>query len=212
MLEHLSLVLSWEQDGDIMKANCHIIAVFLVFLAGCSLSIHKDVRPITAEELKAYVSQNNIPTPVYMGDFSLMKKLYLADNNSVQFPSVLLVNSELEVVYIQRGYSSSFHEDLKEAIDCNTRFCVPNSKYVRMKPLFAGKKIDNIELVDIEGNAMNLQDLFDNNALLIIDVWTTWCKPCMKAIKDIEALKIDYKHAINTVSINHDNLVDGKSD
>lgn len=34
MLEHLSLVLSWEQDGDIMKANCHIIAVFLVFLAG----------------------------------------------------------------------------------------------------------------------------------------------------------------------------------
>ena len=191
-----------------MRTKCLILALLPGFIFGCSLSISKKVTPISVEKVKAFVSQNNMPTPVFKGDYSLMKKLSLADDDRVRLPSVLLINPNLEIVYIQRGYTSSFQKDLKEAIDCNIRFCEPNSKYVKMKRQYAGKKTDNIELVDIEGNTVLLQELFKDNSLLVLDVWATWCKPCMKATKEIEALKIDYPGEIRTVSISHDTLIE----
>ena len=70
------------------------------------------------------------------------------------------------------------------------------------------KNIENIELTDLDGTKTRVEQLLKNDTLLIFDVWTTWCKPCLKAIKEIDVVKKEYKNVVNTISINLDNLTD----
>ena len=111
----------------------HGIVTLLICLAGCSIS-----SPITVEELKSFMSQHSISGPVYRGNFALMKELHLADGESIKLPSIVVVNKQRQVVYMDCGYSSSFSRDLRDAIDCNTKFCRLDSTYSHEK--YAGKK------------------------------------------------------------------------
>lgn len=41
-----------------------------------------------------------------------------------------------------------------------------------MKENFTGKKVEDVELVDIEGDTTHLQDVIKDDLLLVVDVWS----------------------------------------
>ena len=49
------------------------------------------------------------------------------------------------------------------------------------------KTNDFSALIDLEGNAFNLDDLKGN--VLILNIWATWCKPCIAEFESLEEVK-----------------------
>ena len=57
--------------------------------------------------------------------------------------------------------------------------------------LFAGEPAIDIEMTDIEGNPRKLSDF--KGRLIYVDLWATWCGPCLKEAPLFEALAKRYE-------------------
>lgn len=76
----------------------------------------------------------------------------------------------------------------------------PYEKYLAMNN---GKKAPAFKLLDLENNIYTLADF--KGKYIYIDVWATWCKPCIEEAPYFEALKEKYTHKnIEFVSISVD--------
>ena len=75
------------------------------------------------------------------------------------------------------------------------------SLYKELNRLNPGQPAPDYEFVDDKGNKVKLSDLRGN--YVYIDIWATWCKPCMAEMPYLEKLKEKYKDAkITFVGIN----------
>ena len=64
--------------------------------------------------------------------------------------------------------------------------------------------VKNFELKDIENNFQNYNDL-KGDKLTLIDFWATWCKPCTKAIPELNKIYDLYKaKGVEIIGINCD--------
>lgn len=45
----------------------------------------------------------------------------------------------------------------------------------------------------MELNEQNFQETLDNNAVVVVDFWATWCGPCRMLAPTIEAIANDYE-------------------
>ncbi|MEQ9302893.1 MAG: TlpA disulfide reductase family protein [Marinoscillum sp.] len=62
----------------------------------------------------------------------------------------------------------------------------------------------NTELKDIDGNYVTIDELKGDN-LTVIDFWATWCKPCIKAIPELEKLSNSFMDmGVAFIGINND--------
>ena len=67
-----------------------------------------------------------------------------------------------------------------------------------------GQKIRGFLLDDIAGETHSYTDLKGSH-LTIIDFWASWCKPCLKAMPKLEALREKYENqGVTLISINAD--------
>ncbi|HKQ57017.1 MAG TPA: TlpA disulfide reductase family protein [Candidatus Eisenbacteria bacterium] len=55
-----------------------------------------------------------------------------------------------------------------------------------------GAEVPNFELKDIDGNTFKLSDHLGKGPI-VIDFWATWCKPCLRAMPHLEALRKKYE-------------------
>ena len=72
----------------------------------------------------------------------------------------------------------------------------------KWEPISPGKEVPDFSFVDMEGNAVKLSDLKGN--LVYIDIWATWCGPCIEEHPNWDKVKSEYKDkpvAFLTVSI-----------
>ena len=78
------------------------------------------------------------------------------------------------------------------------------AKYKELTELAAGKQAPDFEMRDTEGNICKLSDL--RGKVLYIDVWATWCGPCVGEIPYFEKKHEQYKNNPNIefVSISAD--------
>jgi cytochrome c biogenesis protein CcmG, thiol:disulfide interchange protein DsbE len=61
---------------------------------------------------------------------------------------------------------------------------------------FSGKtyeeQLPSVELKDIDGNTVNVQDFGTNGKITIISFWATWCGPCIKELDNMNELYEDW--------------------
>ena len=64
--------------------------------------------------------------------------------------------------------------------------------------------VKNFTLQDIDNEKVNLYDL-QGESITVIDFWTTWCKPCKKAIPELNKIYTDYKDkGVQIIGVNCD--------
>jgi thiol-disulfide isomerase/thioredoxin len=68
----------------------------------------------------------------------------------------------------------------------------------------SAQNVKNFELKDIENNIRNYNEL-KGEKLTLIDFWATWCKPCNKAIPELNKIyEIFKKQGVEIIGINCD--------
>ncbi len=71
----------------------------------------------------------------------------------------------------------------------------------------AKSTLPDITLKDVDGNNVNVQSLGQTGKITIISFWATWCKPCLKELKNLDALMEDWsaKYNVELVAVSIDN-------
>ncbi len=65
-------------------------------------------------------------------------------------------------------------------------------------------QIDNLYFKGIEaGQILNLKDLMGDAEFLLIDIWASWCGPCVRAFPELQKLKQEYQGNLQILSLNH---------
>ncbi|MFN3530627.1 MAG: TlpA family protein disulfide reductase [Bacteroidia bacterium] len=57
--------------------------------------------------------------------------------------------------------------------------------------------LPNVQLKDMNGNSINIQDLREEGQPLIISFWATWCTPCKKELSNYADLYEDWQADFN---------------
>lgn len=65
------------------------------------------------------------------------------------------------------------------------------ANFEKIEKLIPGKPSPKFAYPDIDGNTVALDDLKGN--LVYIDVWATWCVPCLQEIPSLKQLESDYE-------------------
>ena len=66
------------------------------------------------------------------------------------------------------------------------------------------QEVRNFKLKDIGNNLKDFSDL-KGSKLTLIDFWATWCKPCVKAIPELNKIYETYKnHGVKIIGISCD--------
>ena len=67
------------------------------------------------------------------------------------------------------------------------------------------KANDFSALIDLEGNAFNLDDLRGN--ILILNIWATWCKPCIAEFESLEEVKEKFQDInVKIIAVSNEDL------
>jgi len=91
-------------------------------------------------------------------------------------------------------YTNELDEVLNIAnsyISNNTYLDELRNKYRNLKPLLKGSISPTFELYDIENNLVSLSGL--KGKIVYIDIWATWCLPCVKEIPYLNKLEKEFK-------------------
>jgi len=175
-------------------------AAMVLLVLSCTTTRTRPVERSGIERLKKFAADNEMK--------GLVVRIEGPNKLGIKgLPTVLLVNDKLELLYRQVGYSSRFKKGLKEAIDCNTVLCDVNSEYLKEKSKYAGMYVNDLGLKDLDGGRHRLSSLVKKNSVAVIDIWATWCRPCLMINKDIGQLHEEYKGTdVSFIAINVDKI------
>lgn len=72
---------------------------------------------------------------------------------------------------------------MKDAIASAFSFCVPFNEYGEMD----GRTV-RFEAEDLEGNIVSSEDIFAQHEITMVNIWATWCGPCIGELGELQAL------------------------
>jgi thiol-disulfide isomerase/thioredoxin len=69
-------------------------------------------------------------------------------------------------------------------------------------PAASPQPAPQISFTDMEGNAVALADF--KGRFLVVNLWATWCRPCVKEMPSLEALQAKLAPALTVLAISED--------
>ena len=69
-----------------------------------------------------------------------------------------------------------------------------------MRKMQPGQMFTDIDMKDLEGNAVKLSDYVGNGDYVLVDFWASWCGPCRQATPELQAVVKKFK-ALKAVGI-----------
>lgn len=141
---------------------------------------------------------------LYLQQLSTNKR---KEDKSIPYYNVFinLIDSEIqnkkikeEMAYYFGLYTFNYVEDkeycygkLKEMIS-NPEYLKPiDETYAKLQKIKKGAVSPTFELYDIDSNLVKLENF--KGKLVYIDIWATWCSPCIKEIPDLDKLQNELK-------------------
>jgi len=100
----------------------------------------------------------------------------------------LTPDAGMEEVYLVYKNSNPSAENLQKVTE----------RYSKLKPLLAGNPSPGFDYENHKGGTTNLTDL--NGKYVYVDVWATWCGPCIREIPSLKLVEKDY-HGKNIVFV-----------
>lgn len=142
---------------------------------------------------------------VYIDLFSVFPEV-ITDRDVANFASEWLLDA-----YMMGGGDEYLDETVAmfEKINKNPEIQKKNKELAaKFKTVGPGREAPDFELIDADGNKKMLSDL--RGKVLYIDVWATWCGPCLQELPPLAKLWEKYKDNPNIefVSISVDESVD----
>ena len=73
--------------------------------------------------------------------------------------------------------------------------------------VFAQKNLPNVNVKDLKGKTINIQDFAKNGKITVISFWATWCSPCKKELDAIADIYPDWQeeYGAEVVAVTIDN-------
>jgi len=73
--------------------------------------------------------------------------------------------------------------------------------------IFAQKSLPDVNIQELNGKKINIQDYADNGKVTVLSFWATWCVPCKKELDNISEYYEDWQEDYNMelVAISVDN-------
>ncbi|MBQ8074690.1 MAG: TlpA family protein disulfide reductase [Oscillospiraceae bacterium] len=85
--------------------------------------------------------------------------------------------------------AAPFAEDYQAVLDAVPKF-VEASKFYTPVSLYAGLVGNEVSFhtTDMAGNSVDSKDLFAANAVTMVNIWTSWCPPCIGELPELEKI------------------------
>lgn len=87
----------------------------------------------------------------------------------------------------------TFDEGFREEYDEAVAFCKKDTSWIRIKEPDAGTAETGtalkFETTDLEGGKVRSEDVFAGNRLTMVNLWGTFCGPCINEMPDLEVLR-----------------------
>ncbi|MBR9860400.1 TlpA family protein disulfide reductase [bacterium] len=144
--------------------------------------------------LDGYIYRNTEPRLKDSEHDLYLERLYVMEE--------LIENKEVRQIALEFGWESFFpsakerdktYEKYME-LSINEEFNQKlTTKYKALKRIEPGAESPEFSFVDINGDTVRLEDF--KGSYVYIDVWATWCLPCIKEIPDLKAMEEHFHDA-----------------
>jgi thiol-disulfide isomerase/thioredoxin len=166
------------------------------------LRMHAVEKDTTLKDIDAYVIENNIIKDLFKESRYrsrlLAYNLYYRINQYTQYPMQLAGAAD----FIADFRKENFNTDLLPAIEK-----LYSSQLASIGALSKGAAAPAFKLPDTKGKLVRLSDF--KGKVVYLDVWATWCGPCLKEIPYMEGLKEKFRNKdVEMITISIDTKVD----
>ena len=130
-------------------------------------------------------------------DFSAINKLFDDQLNPENAKEVYHENGFSYYCYVDSAQNEDFinaqaepfaseYKAITEAIE----ELISNSDFYEPVSLYAGiiGKAVSFETTDTDGNSVTSEDLFSSNKITMINIWASWCGPCIRELPELQAI------------------------
>jgi thiol-disulfide isomerase/thioredoxin len=147
---------------------------------------------ILLEEIAVANSILNAQKPFKLTDLTYQKDLLIKfpSNETIQVSFITISNYFYGYQYTLKELNSIvppglISKNLSDSLDTTTMtsFLKKTDAYTKI----VGKNISNLEFEDTKGNKIKLENFKDS--LIVLDLWATWCLPCIQAIPSLIKIK-----------------------
>ncbi|HNP17058.1 MAG TPA: TlpA disulfide reductase family protein [Fulvivirga sp.] len=112
--------------------------------------------------------------------------------------------------YLSRVDASSAEQALDKikAMDTDKKYIADlEEKWGLLKKVAVGQPVPNLQFVNTSGDSLSLADL--KGKMVYIDVWATWCGPCLAELPSLEKLQVELKdREVTFMSVSIDDTMD----
>lgn len=166
------------------------------------LRMHAVEKDTTLQDVDAYVIENNIIKDLFKESRYrsrlLAYNLYYRIKAYIDYPMQLAGATD----FIADFRKENFNTDLLPAIE-KLYF----SQLASIGALSKGAAAPAFKLPDTEGKLVQLSDF--KGKVVYLDIWATWCAPCLKEIPYLERLKEKFRNIdVEIITISIDTKVD----